>query len=93
MVHPQTWLKRSSAYGPWPWRSRTTPFPRTAKAVQAARDALRQSIQRGDKTDMDRKVEALRREIERHLQALVEKAQRGGDAAAVRPAEPHAEHP
>ncbi len=51
---------------------------RTAQAVQAARDALQQSMQRGDKTDMDRKVEALRREIERHLQALVQKAQRDG---------------
>ena len=51
---------------------------RTAQAVQAARDALQQSMQHGDKTDMDRKVEALRREIERHLQALVQKAQRDG---------------
>ncbi len=51
---------------------------RTAQAVQAARDALQQSMQRGDKTDMDRKMEALRREIERHLQALVQRAQRDG---------------
>ncbi len=51
---------------------------RTAQAVQAARDALQQSMQRGDKTDMERKMEALRREIERHLQALVQRAQRDG---------------
>jgi uncharacterized protein (TIGR02302 family) len=51
---------------------------RTAQAVQAARDALQQSLQHGDKTDMDRKMEALQREIERHLQALVQKAQRDG---------------
>ena len=51
---------------------------RTAQAVQAARDALQQSVQKGDKTDMDRKADALRREIQRHLQALVEKARRDG---------------
>ncbi len=51
---------------------------RTAQAVQAARDALQQSMQRGDKSDMQRKMEALQREIERHLQALVQKAQRDG---------------
>ena len=51
---------------------------RTAQAVQAARDALQQSVQRGDKTDMDRKADALRREIQRHLQALAEKARRDG---------------
>ncbi len=51
---------------------------RTAQAVQAARDALQQSVQKGDKTDMDRKADALRREIQRHLQALAEKAQREG---------------
>ncbi len=51
---------------------------RTAQAVQAARDALQQSVQKGDKTDMDRKAEALRREIQRHLQALAEKARRDG---------------
>ena len=51
---------------------------RTAQAVQAARDALQQSMQRGDKTDMDRKADALRREIQRHLQALAERARRDG---------------
>ena len=51
---------------------------RTAQAVQAAKDALRQSVQKGDKTDMDRKAEALRREIQRHLQALAERARREG---------------
>ena len=51
---------------------------RTAQAVQAARDAMQQSVRRGDKTDMDRKADALRREIQRHLQALVDKARRDG---------------
>ena len=53
------------------WRGRHRPS-------QAARDALQQSVQRGDKTDMDRKADALRREIQRHLQALAEKARRDG---------------
>ncbi len=51
---------------------------RTAQAVQAAQDALQQSVQKGDKTDMDRKADALRREIQRHLQALAEKARQDG---------------
>ena len=51
---------------------------RTAQAVQAARDALQQSVQKGDKTDIEKKAEALRREIERHLQALAEQARRDG---------------
>ena len=51
---------------------------RTAQAVQQAREALRQSMQKGNKTDMDRKAEALRREIQKHLQALAEKARRDG---------------
>ena len=51
---------------------------RTAQAVQAARDALQQSVQKGDKTDMEKKADALRREIQRHLQALAEKARRDG---------------
>ena len=51
---------------------------RTAKAVQAARDALKQSVQKGDKSDIEKKADALRREIQRHLQALAEKARRDG---------------
>ena len=51
---------------------------RTAQAVQQAREALRQAVQKGDKTDMDRKAEALRREIKKHLQALADKARRDG---------------
>ena len=51
---------------------------RTAQAVQAARQALEQSVQKGDKTDMDRKAEALRREIQKHLQALADKARKDG---------------
>jgi uncharacterized protein (TIGR02302 family) len=51
---------------------------RTAQAVQAAREALKQAVQKGDKTDMDRKADALRREIQRHLQALAEQARRNG---------------
>ena len=51
---------------------------RTAKAVQAARDALKQSVQKGDKTEIEKKAEALRKEIQRHLQALAEKARRDG---------------
>ena len=51
---------------------------RTAQAVQAARDALQQSVQKGDKTDIEKKAEALRREIQRHLQALAEQARRDG---------------
>jgi hypothetical protein len=51
---------------------------RTAQAVQAAKDALQQSVQKGDKSDMEKKADALRREIQRHLQALAEKARRDG---------------
>ncbi len=51
---------------------------RTAQAVQAARQALDQSVQKGDKTDMDRKAEALRREIQKHLEALADKARKDG---------------
>ncbi len=51
---------------------------RTAQAVQAARDALQQAVQKGDKSDMEKKADALRREIQRHLQALAEKARRDG---------------
>ena len=59
---------------------------RTAQAVQAAREALKQSLKKGDKTDMDRKAEALRREIQRHLQALAEKARRDGTLLPFDPA-------
>ncbi len=51
---------------------------RTAQAVQAARQALEQSVQKGDKTDMDRKADALRREIQKHLEALADKARKDG---------------
>ena len=51
---------------------------RTAEAVQAARDALRQSVEKGDKTDMDRKADALRQEIRKHLQALADQARKDG---------------
>ena len=64
---------------------------RTAQAIQAARDALKQESQRqqdrearreplkpGEKTDMDRKAEALRQAIQKHLQALAEQARRDG---------------
>ncbi len=59
---------------------------RTAQAVQAAREALKQSLKKGDKTDMDRKAEALRREIQRHLQALADKAKRDGTLMPFDPA-------
>ncbi len=51
---------------------------RTAQAVQAARQALHQSVEKGDKSDMERKADALRREIQKHLQALAEKARKDG---------------
>jgi uncharacterized protein (TIGR02302 family) len=51
---------------------------RTAQAVQAARDALQQAVKKGDKTDMDRKADELRREIQKHLQALADKARKDG---------------
>ncbi len=51
---------------------------RTAQAVQAARDALQQSVQKGDKSDIEKKADALRREIQRHMQALAEQAKRDG---------------
>ena len=50
---------------------------RTAQAVQQARDALKQA-QHGPPSELDRKAEALRQAIEKHLQALAEKAQRDG---------------
>ena len=51
---------------------------RTAQAMQAAREALKRSVEKGDKTDMERKADALRREIQKHLQALAEKARKDG---------------
>lgn len=50
---------------------------RTAQAVQQARDALKQA-DKGPITDLDRKAEALRQAIQKHLQALAEKARRDG---------------
>lgn len=50
---------------------------RTAQAVQAAENALKQA-ERGPPTEMDRKAEALRQAIQKHLQALAEKAQKDG---------------
>jgi uncharacterized protein (TIGR02302 family) len=50
---------------------------RTAQAVQAAREALKQA-EKGPLSELDRKAEALRQAIEKHLQALAEKAQRDG---------------
>ncbi len=64
---------------------------RTAQAVQAARDALQQAARdpnpqkngtdpqkNGQPTEMDRKAEALRQAIQKHLQALAERARRDG---------------
>ncbi len=56
----------------------TDAVARTAQAVAQAREALQQSVQRGDRSDMDKKADALRQEIQRHLQALAEKARRDG---------------
>ena len=39
---------------------------------------LKQSVQKGDKSDIQKKADALRREIQRHLQALAEQARRDG---------------
>ena len=50
---------------------------RTAQAVQQARDALKQA-EKGPMTDLDRKAEALRQALQKHLQALAEKARRDG---------------
>ena len=60
---------------------------RTAQAVQAARQALAQSVQKGDQTDMDRKADALRREIQKHLQALAERARKEGTLMPFDPSE------
>ncbi len=60
---------------------------RTAQAVQQAREALRQSVQKGDKTDMDRKAEALRREIQKHMQALSDQARKDGTAMPFDPSQ------
>ena len=60
---------------------------RTAQAVQAARQALQQSVEKGDKTDMERKADALRREIQKHLQALAEKARKDGTLMPFDPSE------
>ncbi len=63
---------------------------RTARAVTAARDALRQALQqKAAPTEMDRKAEALRQAIERHLQALAEQAKRDGTLTPFDPAAPH----
>jgi uncharacterized protein (TIGR02302 family) len=54
---------------------------RTARAVQAARDALKDAekdAEKGKLSDLDKKAEALREAIQKHLQALAEKAQRDG---------------
>jgi uncharacterized protein (TIGR02302 family) len=50
---------------------------RTAKAVQAAENALKQA-EHGPQSELDRKAEALRQAIEKHLQALAEKARKDG---------------
>jgi uncharacterized protein (TIGR02302 family) len=60
---------------------------RTAQAVQAARQALQQAMKNGDKTDMDKKADALRREIQKHLQALAEQAKRDGTLMPFDPTE------
>ena len=60
---------------------------RTAQAVQAARQALQQAVEKGDKTEMDRKADALRREIQKHLQALAEKARKDGTLMPFDPSE------
>ncbi len=63
---------------------------RTARAVAAARDTLRQALQqKAPATEMDRKAEQLRQAIERHLQALAEQAQRDGTLVPFDPAAPH----
>ncbi len=63
---------------------------RTARAMTAARDALRQALQqKAPATEMDRKAEQLRQAIERHLQALAEQAQRDGTLMPFDPAAPH----
>jgi hypothetical protein len=50
---------------------------RTAQAVKQAQDALKQA-EHGPLSELDRKAEALREAIQKHLQALAEKAQRDG---------------
>ncbi len=65
---------------------------RTAQALATARDALKQSADPAkpdarQPTDMDRKAEALRQAIQKHLQALAEKARRDG---TMMPFDPHA---
>ncbi len=50
---------------------------RTAKAVEAAKEALKQA-EHGPQTEMDRKAEALRQAIQKHLQALAEQARKDG---------------
>jgi uncharacterized protein (TIGR02302 family) len=53
--------------------------PRTAKAVAAAREELKKGLaERSPPTEMDRKAEALRQAIQKHLQALAEQAKRDG---------------
>jgi uncharacterized protein (TIGR02302 family) len=49
----------------------------TAKAVQAAEQALKQA-EHGPQSEMDKKAEALREAIQKHLQALAEKARKDG---------------
>ncbi len=66
---------------------------RTARALAEARDALKQSLdadKRGDKVDpaeIDRKMQAVREALEKHLQALAEKARRDPDSNRFDPDE------
>lgn len=59
---------------------------RTARALAEARDALKQSLdadKRGEKvdpTEIDRKMQAVREALEKHLQALAEQARRDPDS-------------
>ena len=59
---------------------------RTARALAEAREALKQALdadKRGEKVDraeIDRKMQAVREALEKHLEALVEQARRDPDA-------------
>jgi len=59
---------------------------RTARALAEARDALKQALdadKRGEKVDraeIDRKMQAVREALEKHLEALAEQARRDPDA-------------
>ncbi|HTR17920.1 MAG TPA: DUF4175 family protein, partial [Acetobacteraceae bacterium] len=67
-----------------------TPLDRTARALAAARQALRQALDQPDASDaLARRMQALREAIARHLQTMLRQAQQNHALMPYDPAMPH----